>query len=157
MWSIFLLGFNKWNNGLVYNFSMSNSTSAQSRYSFYADPRYHDYHRSTQGGQYNHLNQNGSNQSSVQRSPYLNRLDTYNSLPKRDKPQYPNDYSLPSTNSSKHSTTGHHQRYKSYDSNSKSAAHDPLHDYDDPTRVNNSLYAQIRKPPIGGISNPARV
>lgn len=86
----------------------------------------------------------------VQRSPFINRPDVvYSSLPKRDKPaSSSNDYAVINHNPS-------HQRFKSYDSGSHSNTKAERNDL---SHVENTLYAQIRKPPLTGtVSNPAQV
>lgn len=166
----------------------STSNSVLNRYSFYADPRYHDYHRSTQSNYYPPNDYNSNIHSSISahpppkteqqktetgpRSPYINRTDGYNSLPKqRDWPVQPqtshNNYVAIPTNQENGSRAKGHRRYPSYDSASPS--HHPkangthtrkevILDYDDPRSADNSVYARVRKPPLGNaVSNPARV
>lgn len=150
--------------------SSAGSAGHQNRYSFYADPRYHDYHRSTQGSNYattDYSTSTGSTTRPVQHSPYINRIDNYSSLPKRaEKHQSAiyDDYQVIPSSKSYQPISSHHQRYKSYDSTTHSNnntsqqrnASDPLQDYDDP------MYAQIRKTPHSNnnsrnVSKPAQV
>lgn len=156
----------------------STSSTGLNRYSFYADPRYHDYHRSTQGSSFTSDYSTPNSTHPVNYSPYINRIDNYNSLPKRSEKHQSaayEDYQIIPTCKPYHQrSTVSHQRYKSYDSatvsnnntSQRGAPSDPLNDYDDPTRVENTLYAKIRRgppslPPQNGtrgpISKPAQV
>ena len=149
------------------------SNNIHDRYSFYADPRYHDYHRSTQPHfhptPHNDYNSNIKSHhpgNSTQRSPYLNRDPAYSSLSNIIRLPYNYDFFKP--NQSNGGGINHpspaHKRFTSYDS--AAAAYKPssrtnpgeLSAYDDPRGADNSIYARIRKPPLSGsVSNPARV
>ena len=148
------------------------SSSIPNRYSFYADPRYHDYHRSTQHSHYppNDYNSNINTQSQCSttaphQSPFNNRADSYNnSLPKVKAPTNSSDYAAINKPGSQGRPRGH-QRYPSYDSSSapfqtsSTLRQEIILDYDDPQGAENSLYARVRKhPPVGrSVTNPARV
>jgi len=148
----------------VLNFSRMSSNDIHNRYSFYADPRYHDYHRSTQPNYHpTHNDYNSNSKSHSERSPYLNRDPAYSSLSKRERLPHNYDYAKANGGGLNH-TSPAHKRYTSYDS--AAAAFKPngrtnpgeLSDYDDPRGADNSIYARIRKPPLSGtVSNPARV
>jgi len=139
------------------------------RYSFYADPRYHDYHRSTQPA-YSKPNDSNSNIDSsaqyhsisdrvvAQRSPFINRTDAYNSLPKRDRPAQYTD-----TNDMYTSVDRGRNRYPPHDTTSagyhqKTNGSNRYTNLDDPSGADNSIYAKVSKRTLSNsVSNPARV
>lgn len=150
------------------------SSSIPSRYSFYADPRYHDYHRSTQPNYYPSNDHNSNIDPSSQypslpsqthRPPLPNGVESYNnSLPKPKLTAQNSDYAAINKVSKPAGRSISHQRFPSYDStsapfsvNTNSVRHDVILDYDDPKGAENSLYAKVRKAPSAGRSNPARV
>ncbi|XP_067934724.1 partitioning defective protein 3-like isoform X4 [Watersipora subatra] len=144
------------------------SNSVPNRASFYADPRYHDYHRSTQSNYY--PNDHNSNVSAQQpplvpahRSSVTSKIDAYNNSVAKPTPANNNsDYAK----INKADRPGAHRRFPSYDSSaapfhltSNRHEHDVILDYDDPQGSENSLYARVRKQPSMGhaVSNPSRV
>lgn len=142
------------------------TSNPSNRYSFYADPRYHDYHRSTSKDALPYYSVSQKRETTFFNPPV--RADMQSSSPPQTFGNYTTVVPPPPVNSTGNSNGAPrvpphaaHTRYASYDSAANMAGfhsnENNMSDYDDPRNSDNSLYAQIRKPPIGGVAKPARV